>query len=435
MLFVTDLFLLLNEKYNYAVLRNFDGLPHAFKSHDIDLIIEEKSLPNLKIDVLELIDRHQLKILMINRNERFLTFILAKYEDNHLEYLYLDLFFNYSLYGVLFFDAETILERKIFNGQVYHVSQVDEYLEKYLNTKLLNQPYPDKYKAIQQRVETEHKYELDQNLYSIFSPRKNEFLVKNHAAKALLLMALINSIKKNPFRQIVFGARFTYFFIKNLIFPNGFSFSISGPDGSGKTTILRELEHSFSPIYRELGKYHFRPNLVPRLAELFNKTGLKKEVDVDYHLPHRGTKTGTVSSAIRLVYYIADYIIGYSRVVRPILYRRGMVIFDRYYTDIISDSLRSRINLNFKIIFFLRRFVPGLRYNFIIYVDPDIILKRKQEITAEKIIEINSRLKYISEHDSSYYLIGNNGSAVEAVSEIVSIILENQHRSYITFFK
>ena len=46
------------------------------------------------------------------------------------------------------------------------------------------------------------------------------------------------------------------------------------------------------------------------------------------------------------MYYSIDYVFGYILKIRPILNRRNIVIFDRYYTDVIADSRRSRIFLN-----------------------------------------------------------------------------------------
>ena len=91
------------------------------------------------------------------------------------------------------------------------------------------------------------------------------------------------------------------------------------------------------------------------------KEHLKKEVDKDYSNPHRGGKTGRLSSLVRLFYYIFDYIYGYRKIVKPVLFRRGVVIFDRYYTDIVADSKRSRINIPYKVIMSLKFLIPNMK--------------------------------------------------------------------------
>jgi hypothetical protein len=40
----------------------------------------------------------------------------------------------------------------------------------------------------------------------------------------------------------------------------------------------------------------------------------------------------------------------------------------------------------------LKFLVPNMKYNFLVYVDPDNILARKQELTREQILGIYERL-------------------------------------------
>ena len=84
-------------------------------------------------------------------------------------------------------------------------------------------------------------------------------------------------------------------------------------------------------------------------------------------MPHRGKRNGVINSQIRLIYYILDYVLGYYFKILPILYRKQIVIFDRYFTDIIVDGERSGIFLNYKYICSLRHLVPRCSYNFQIF--------------------------------------------------------------------
>ena len=275
---------------------------------------------------------------------------------------------------------------------------------------------------------------ITDNSYKILSLHYNEKVCNVIIAK--LVQGKLEYLEINfLFTSNNLSALFVYYYIKEKIFPSGFSFSMTGPDGSGKTTLLTQLEDTFSKIYREVELHHFRPTVIPRIAELFKKSGLKKEVDENYDKPHRGGKTGKLSSWFRLFYYILDYIIGYYKIVKPVLFRRGVIIFDRYYTDIISDSKRSRIYLNYKTIFSLRVLVPKMNYNFIISVEPEKILQRKQELTREQIDDIYEKLEYICANDSSYTLINNDNNPQIAVNEIIDFILTKQDLKYRKFFK
>ncbi len=432
--FVIKLFELLN-KYEYAVLRGYADLPRDFNSHDIDILIQKSDFIRLKKELHSLLKSLGFSLLMVNENERFNTLVIAKRVNEDLQFLYIDFFFNYSLYGINLLDASDVLKRRVFNEKVYHVSLVYEFLEKFLNTSLLDHTYPVKYDYILREVNEKHEREIKAILTKIF----NDSTIgieecRTMSGKKLLIKAFSHNFFNHTVKQIRMSINFIFFYIKGWVKPNGFSFSITGPDGSGKTTILTELENEFSSIYREIQLNHFRPTVIPRIAELFHKSGLKKEVDENYDQPHRGGKTSKSSSWVRLFYYIVDYIIGYYKIVNPTLFRRGVVIFDRYFTDIISDSKRSRIFLNYKTIFKLRKLVPKMDYNFIIFVNPELILQRKQELTRKQIDEIYERLNYIYENDKNYFRVNNDLDPKIAIHNILDYILEQQDKKYQKFF-
>ena len=181
-------------------------------------------------------------------------------------------------------------------------------------------------------------------------------------------------------------------------------------------------------MYSSINSYHFRPNLLPNLGEAAYKTKLKAEIDKDYSNPHRGKKTNVISSVLRLCYYSLDYIIGYYWAIRPKLIKRCLVIFDRYYTDIIVDSRRSRIYLNHKLLYaFGKFFIPKLDYNILLTADENLILLRKQELTKKSIVRINKSLDFLSDK-KGYYLIKNNKSPEIAKSKILKIIFHSTQK-------
>ncbi len=425
--FLIELFNLLNQKYNYAVLRSYDGLPDNFQSHDIDIIFDKNQYNTFKKDFKNLLSSNNLNLILHNKGERFDTFILASYKNNTSTFLYLDFFFNYSLYGIKLIDSKEILKNKIFNEKIYHVNIIDEFLEKFLNVKLLNKQYPEKYSHILKNIKNNYIGETNKKLENIFGNDITLDSIENFKGKELLKKCFL----KNPFNNIGLILNFYRNYFKSKLSPNGISMSFTGPDGSGKTTILEIVENELSQIFREVKVNHFRPTVIPRIAEIFNKAGLKKEVDKDYSNPHRGGKTGRLSSLVRLFYYIFDYIYGYRKIVKPVLFRRGVVIFDRYYTDIVADSKRSRINIPYKVIMSLKFLIPNMKYNFLVYVEPDNILARKQELTKEQILDIYKKLDYILENDKSYIKIDNNQDVNITVSNILNHIFEEQHKKLI----
>jgi hypothetical protein len=105
-----------------------------------------------------------------------------------------------------------------------------------------------------------------------------------------------------------------------------------------------------------------------------------------------------------------------------------LVVFDRYYTDIIVDSRRSRIYLNYKFLYwFGRLFIPSLDYNILLTADSEVILKRKQELDSEGICSINEKIEYLSTK-KGYSKVLNESTPENAVEKILSYIFEQQHQ-------
>jgi thymidylate kinase len=150
-------------------------------------------------------------------------------------------------------------------------------------------------------------------------------------------------------------------------------------------------------------------------------------VDADYARPHRSVPSGVFGSLFRLSYYVADYIHGYFRLVRPALIDRQVVMFDRYYHDVIADPRRSRIGLP---VWLLRAFallVPLPSYSFFISVRPEIGHARKQELTLGQIEQLN--LAYSDLVRQGFMTeVPNNGLAAEAAAAIVDHIFADRDR-------
>ena len=193
---------------------------------------------------------------------------------------------------------------------------------------------------------------------------------------------------------------------------------------------------SLGDVFRKAHTYyHFRPMLFGNLGDVAQSAGFKKEVDRNYDDPHRGGKTGKVSSLLRLTYYSADYILGYLPKVNARKKIPHLVIFDRYYTDIVCDSRRTRIYLGHRFLYwFGRLFVPQLDYNVLLTASTDTILARKRELDREGIEAINAKIDYLAarpprrDGTPRYMKVLNEGTPQAAVADILRRIFAAQHR-------
>ncbi|MBQ5896741.1 MAG: hypothetical protein IIW75_09290, partial [Bacteroidaceae bacterium] len=105
-----------------------------------------------------------------------------------------------------------------------------------------------------------------------------------------------------------------------------------------------------------------------------------------------------------------------------------VVVFDRYYTDIICDSRRSRIYLSPKFLYWWGKlFIPTLNYNILLTASSETILARKRELDEEGIKTINAKIDYLACKKGHTKVMNENTPQV-AVYEILNFVFYEQHK-------
>ena len=163
----------------------------------------------------------------------------------------------------------------------------------------------------------------------------------------------------------------------------GLFVAILGPDGSGKSTVLHHLAQNIQGKFTQVSYFHWRPGLLPPLNNLL-KPGAPVQVGPCTE-PHKFPPHGFFISFIRLVYYTLDFILGYWVKFFPRKVRSGLILVDRYYYDFLVDPRRFRLNVPRWIVKVLLRFV--CKPDLVFYLDApvEILLNRKQELSAKEL--------------------------------------------------
>ena len=426
--FLTILFGYMNKACEYAVLRNFEGLPNNNNSRDIDIIIKRHCYTKFKQQLVTLVDNCGWKIITYLHSDRLITWVCGYCDkEGNTEMVQLDFFFDTSVWGIQLMSAEEFLANRKFNGFLYYIDTDGQFLDKYLYNRAVGSKYPEKYRAT--REAAEQLPVVTEKIKEIFG-YSSVAQCDKESGKKLIIRALWANIKKRPFALVCSIIYFLYTFIGNYICSRtGFSIGFTGPDGSGKTTVIDMLLERIAPVFGLAHKYyHFRPALFGNLGEVAHSAGIKKEVDRNFDKPHRGGKTGKLSSLARLAYYSIDYIIGYFIKVKSVTRITRVVVFDRYFTDIICDSRRTRIYLNHKFLYWWGKlFIPSLNYNILLTASSETILARKRELDEEGIRIINDKIDYLC-NKKGYRKVLNETTPQAAVCEILTHVFEEQHK-------
>lgn len=434
--FLEDVFELLNAKTYYAVMRNYEGLPYRNYSRDIDILIEKKDLLNVLSEMRNVASNHNYKVLLGYKSAGQWALFFQSIEKHII--IQLDFLFCVFAKGTFLLSAEGILKDRIFNGYVYHLSDLHVWLCKELYNRLLGAEVAEKYREIKEKVLKADIFEVNTVLVKVFGKRINDYsLFTEYSSRKLRKMAFTYGMYKNPIRQIGFWIIYKSYCIVNMLHPQGFSIALSGADGCGKTSILQNIENVYRQVWNGSGIeiFHFRPCIIPRIAEIMYKIRCIDHIDTQYDLPHRGKASGFLGSLFRLAYYVMDYQLGYLIKTHTRSYKRYITFYDRYYADIIIDSERCNIKLPLQLLNIFGVLVPQPRFYFLVVAETEKILNRKKELTQNEIEIIQNRIEWLSQRGRKYYKIENNSSLEQVCDNIMRIILDKQDKKYAGWFR
>ncbi len=159
--------------------------------------------------------------------------------------------------------------------------------------------------------------------------------------------------------------------VRRFLQPTGLVIAVLGPDGSGKTTVIEHLERELAPAFRRVRRFHQRPHFGAA-------SGGAAVTD-----PHGQTPRGHLASAAKVGLFILDYWMGWLRWVYPAKVRSNLVVFDRYYHDMLVDPARYRLPRGS----FLQRLLAGLVPRpdiwLVLHAPPELLVARKGEISLE----------------------------------------------------
>ena len=138
-----------------------------------------------------------------------------------------------------------------------------------------------------------------------------------------------------------------------------------GLDGCGKSTVMARVGDDLLPAFRATTRFHLRPRLGRRPAP----------AAVVQDKPVRGW----CFSIAKLAIWAVDYVIGYLVHVFPRLIASTLVLFDRYYHDLLVDPMRYRYGGPVGLARWVGRRVPCPDLMILLDVPSEIATARKQD--------------------------------------------------------
>lgn len=418
--------LLENNHIKYAIVGRTEDYPTKIGS-DIDIIISQNKIHKFKSVIWEL-ESEQTKIVQLFQHE-CVAFYYVVYDitEKNIIYIQPDVCTNYYRKGRKLLDADYLLNNiqeapqrdfKILSPEkefiYYLLKKIDK--QNISQEQFLHISNCFVKKPVACLSELPHFWQ-DKNLQIIetaFKTNQLSFLTSN----LYELQKSIHAHKKMSLRNKLEN---TILKIKRIYQPTGLVIGVLGPDGSGKTTIINQFKQDIASAFRRIRLYHLFPKPKDHESINTNPQGLRQR--------------GFILSLLKLLYFVLIYNWGFLKIVWPSKIRSTLIIFDRYYDDILIDPIRYRNGTPKWIVRLVGFFIPRPQLWIVLDAPTDIIQKRKSEVTPEETERQRQQYIHFAQNHKNSLLIDTDREVKQISLDICKFICNKLNERAIKRYK
>ncbi len=223
-----------------------------------------------------------------------------------------------------------------------------------------------------------------------------------------------NSVVRHPLHSLRYWSSECLRKMSCYLRPTGLFIVLLGPDGVGKSSLIERLTRAVEPAFSKQRVFHFRPMF------LWSRKGTGPVTD-----PHGKPPRPGWQSAAKVCSLLLDYGFGYWLLVRPLLLRSGLVVFDRYFYDLRVDAKRYRYGGPRWLVRLLSHFVPTPDLILILSAPAEVIFSRKREVPLGELRLLCDAYQQINGELSHAVPISMNQNLDQATADATRAIIEH----------
>ncbi len=412
-------------KIRYCILHGWQSLPENLFS-DLDMVVRHADLRALE----RTLRNHDGRLIQLLQHESScFYFVLAIRQGSKIRFILVDVATDYRRDWRIFFTAEELLAGRR-QWKDFWVASPRVECEYLLVKKVLKGAMPEHQKNRLGELFQELGDEAGSSARCLFGKKYGDFVTScisttNWNAfesnlsrvRRALLSQVVKRDPLNPFRYLVSEVRR---FWNRCRFPTGLFVAVLGPDGAGKTTLIEHLRRDLAGAFRRAEVFHLRPGVM-------GPKGPNSPVTD----PHGKAPRPWWLSLLKIPYYLLDYGLGYLFKVRPRLVRSTLVLFDRYYDDLLADPRRYRYGGPMGFARLARIFLPKPDLFLILDVSEESLLARKQEVSPEELRRQHEAYRKLTTELPNAVLLDGSLSPKEVALNASEAILDYLHLRYL----
>jgi thymidylate kinase len=384
---------LCQKKISYIILRNYENLPDKpLEGSDVDLLIAKDNEEKYSSALKEAILKSGSFILLKIRQSNCLSYFIYQKEPFPLG-TWIDAFWELSTKSFIWADSNFLLQNRRQHQKGFFISPpggeaATLFVKEVLSGPFIKERYrlriPDFVRIDKENfIKTLEPYfnkKIIQEMVQICLEGKWEEASKRR--KSWWNHLVFNCFLQSPFSQSLRFVDFIFSQFKKLITQKGVIIAVLGPDGVGKTTICEGLkERAKNFFFKKVYQYHSHFGFFPELGKIsslfFGKRFSKEEKAISQEKP-----IGLPRAALHLFYYGLENFLAWPWILW-LKMRGNLILFDRYFYDFIATNTHRKIP--FWLFSLIAKIIPKPDLVFIIKASPEIIYKRKKELSFEEI--------------------------------------------------
>ena len=421
----SEIWKILRKGVTYCILHGWQGLPEHLLS-DLDIVVAPRDLPKLEKALLR-VAGGRLVNLTLYKSTGY-RFDLAK-EGNSIYFIGVDATTDFRYDGRIWFSTDELLRgRRQWNG--FWVASPEVEFKYLLVKKILKQDLPrhagDRLRKLTEEIGQKADEEAERLLGRTWGPQVLEWLRRGEwealegnltTFKKVLKRERLRRDPLNPLRY--WGPEILRIW-RRWRYPTGLLVTVLGPDGAGKSTLIEGLQREIAGAFRRTTVFHLMPGLLRRKGDGGPVTD-----------PHGKPPRSFFASLLKLAYYWLDYTLGYWLRVRPALVRSTLVLFDRYYDDLLIDPKRYRYGGPMWAARWLRRLIPRPEVFLVLDVPVENLLERKREVEPEELQRQVEAYRRFALNTPNALLLDGSRPPEEVLRQARDVLVDLLHERYL----